>query len=165
MNYFQCKNRDQITEMAERNYPVIVPLAATEQHGPHLPVYTDSIICEYIVAESIKKVSPFFKVLQTPMISIGCSEHHLKYGGTLSFSPETYLHVLKDIGQSLIASGFRKIIFINAHGGNANLMSQVAHDLSVHYAVWTASASYWDIAKESLKSKNIDNPNIVPGHA
>lgn len=164
---FHHHTREQLKQLASEGYAVVIPLAATEQHGPHLTVYTDSLICEHVVYSAVEtaSVSEGCKLLATPMLSIGCSEHHLAFGGTLSFSPETYLRMLKEIGRSLIADGFRKLIFLNAHGGNASVMAQAANDLAVEYPVWTACASYWSIAGPALAACQANEVGKVPGHA
>ncbi|GIP34638.1 creatininase family protein [Paenibacillus sp. J2TS4] len=163
--FFHHHTRDEISAMAKAGCPVVVPLAATEQHGPHLPVYTDSIIGEHIVTHAVQQASAVIPMLAVPVLTIGCSEHHLSFGGTLSFSSSTYLNVLRDIGESLVTCGFRKIIFLNGHGGNAHMMNQTANDLAVLHSVWTASASYWNLAGAALQRVNAHESGMVPGHA
>lgn len=157
--------REAITDKARQGYSVVVPLAATEQHGPHLPVYTDSFICEHIAVRAAKQANESFGLLLAPILTIGCSQHHLAFGGTISFTSSTYLQVLRDIGESLVQAGFNKIIFLNGHGGNEPLMHQTANDLAVRHPVWTASASYWSVARESLQALNANEVGMVPGHA
>lgn len=162
---FHHKTREEISDMARKGYAIVVPLAATEQHGPHLPVYTDSFICEHIVPQSVLKASQSVSILLAPMLTIGCSSHHLGFGGTISFSSSTYLQMLNDIGESLVTCGFRKIIFLNAHGGNEALMIQAANDLTVRHPIWTAGASLWSIADSALQEINAGEVGNVPGHA
>jgi len=157
--------RESISELARQGCAVIVPLAATEQHGPHLPAMTDSLICGEIVRRSAEQAAEQVSLLVAPMLTIGCSQHHLTYGGTISFTSATYLQVLRDIGDSLVADGFRKIIFLNGHGGNEPIMHQTANDLAVRHPIWTASASYWSIAREALRNANASEVGFVPGHA
>lgn len=162
---FHALTRDQITAFAKSGGAVVVPLAATEQHGPHLPVYTDSMICEAVVSKSVQLVAEALPLLMTPIFSIGCSEHHKSYGGTLSFTSATYLQMLSDIGNSLVQCGFNKIIFLNAHGGNEPLMHQAANDLAVRHSVWVAATSYWSIASEALHEYRMSEAGVIPGHA
>lgn len=157
--------REDITEKAREGYMAVIPLAATEQHGPHLPVFTDSLICDHITREAVQKAASSIPVLLCPLLPIGCSNHHLSFGGTLSFSSATYLQMLRDIGESLALNGFRKIVFLNGHGGNDPIMHQTANDLAVKHPIWTASASYWSIAREALRMVNADEVGMVPGHA
>lgn len=162
---YQDHTREEISEKAKEGYMAVVPLAATEQHGPHLPVFTDSLICGHIATEASRKAAADIPMLLCPILTIGCSNHHLAFGGTLSFSSTTYLQMLRDIGESLVSNGFGKIVFLNGHGGNDPLMIQTANDLAVKYPIWTASASYWSVSREALRSVNADEVGMVPGHA
>lgn len=157
--------REEVTEKAKAGCAVVVPLAATEQHGPHLPVFTDSLICEHIVTGAVRKAAETVPVMMTPVLTVGCSQHHLSYGGTLSFRSSTYLRMLRDLGESLVADGFSKIVFVNSHGGNEPIMTQTANDLAVAHRIWTASASYWSVARPKLGEINAGEVGMVPGHA
>src|SRR3954470_2203187 len=99
-----------------KDYPVVIPVAALEQHGQHLPVFTDSML----LGELIRRASERFRdqVLFAPLLWLGNSHHHLDFSGTLSASPRTYLDVLTDLAENFIHHGFRRIVFINGHGGN-----------------------------------------------
>jgi len=162
---FHEHNREQLKRKAEAGCMAVVALAATEQHGPHLPVYTDSLIMESVAHRAVRQASQTVPVLLCPPLTIGCSDHHLKFGGTLSISSATYLQMLRDIGESLVAGGFSKIAFLNGHGGNEPIMHQTANDLAVNHPVWTASASYWSLSREALGRENAEEVGWVPGHA
>jgi len=164
---FGVHTRERLNAFARDGYAVIVPLAATEQHGPHLPVRTDTLICGRICEEAVRIASAEdeAKLLLAPTLSIGCSEHHLEFGGTISFSPTLYLQMLLDIGRSLYESGFKRIIFLNGHGGNEWQMQQAATDIALRYPVWTAAGSYWNIADKALRQAGAGEFGFVPGHA
>lgn len=162
---FSDYTREEITLMARQGYAVVIPLAATEQHGPHLPVNTDSLIGEHIAVKAAEQAVNTVPLLLAPLLPIGCSQHHLAFGGTLSFTSTTYMQVLRDIGESLVKDGFGKIIFLNGHGGNEPIMHQTANDLAVQYPIWTASASYWSVAREALQAVHASEVGMVPGHA
>lgn len=164
-NYFGLYTREQLKTFANEGYTVIVPLAATEQHGPHLPVSTDTMICERVCQDAIRVAGDNAKLIMAPVLSIGCSEHHLEFGGTLSFSSSVYHQMLMDIGRSLHAGGFQSLIFLNGHGGNEWMMQQAAVDLTLQYPIWTASASYWNLAKQALLDIDAQQIGPVPGHA
>ncbi|WP_409342229.1 creatininase family protein [Paenibacillus sp. MBLB4367] len=163
--FMHYHTREEISEMARNGAAIVIPLAATEQHGPHLPVFTDSLICEHIAAEAVRKASGSVPILMTPVHTVGCSQHHLSFGGTLSYTSFTYLQMLRDIGESLVTDGFRKIIFLNAHGGNDPVMTQTANDLAVRFPIWTASASYWTVSRAALNETDASALGMVPGHA
>ena len=99
-----------------KDTPVVIPVAALEQHGQHLPLFTDSML----LGEVIRRAKEVLKdhVLFAPLMWLGNSHHHLDFAGTLSASPRTYLEILSDLAENFIHHGFRRIIFINGHGGN-----------------------------------------------
>lgn len=163
--YMHYLTREEISEKAHNGCAIVVPLAATEQHGPHLPVFTDSLICEHIVSGAVRAAAETVNVLMAPVITIGCSQHHLSYGGTISYTSMTYMQMLRDIGESLITDGFKKIIFINAHGGNEPIMIQTVNDLAVKHPVWVACTAYWSVARLAMTELNAAELGMVPGHA
>src|SRR5215813_4181542 len=99
-----------------KDTPVVFPVAALEQHGAHLPVFTDSLL----LGEILRRASEQFtrSVLFAPLLWLGNSHHHLDFSGTLSASPRTYLEMLEDLAENLLHHGFRRLVFLNGHGGN-----------------------------------------------
>src|SRR3982074_919142 len=85
---------------------LVIPLGATEQHGPHLPVGTDSILVEEVASRAAARLAGVVPVVVAPALHFGSSAHHLPFGGTLSLETETYYRVLMDLGRSAVASGF-----------------------------------------------------------
>jgi len=96
--------------------PIVIPVAAIEQHGPHLPVWTDSLILGTIIERAQQVIGDH--VIFAPLMWLGNSHHHLDFGGTLSAAPRTYLDMINDLVDNAISQGFRRIVFINGHGGN-----------------------------------------------
>lgn len=99
-----------------RDTPVVIPVAALEQHGHHLPLFTDSMLLAEVVRRTGVADSP--SMLLSPLQWLGNSDHHLDFPGTLSASPRTYLDLLGGLAENFIHHGFRRIVFINGHGGN-----------------------------------------------
>lgn len=99
-----------------KDTPVVIPVAALEQHGHHLPVFTDSML----LGEIVRRVALRFddRVLFAPLLWLGNSDHHLDFAGTLSAPPRVYLDLLNGIAENFVSHGFRRIVFINGHGGN-----------------------------------------------
>ena len=99
-----------------KDTPVVFPIAAVEQHGHHLPVYTDS----YLLGEVLRRVKPALagRVLFAPLQWLGNSDHHLDFAGTLSAPPRTYLDTLNGLAENFVQHGFRRFAFLNGHGGN-----------------------------------------------
>lgn len=111
---------DQLTspeiDALDRNIPVILPVAATEQHGPHLPLATDRMIGEHFCRELHRKIPN--DVLILPIVSVGCSEHHTDFAGSLSVQHATFLAQLTDIADCVVKYGFKNLLVLNSHGGN-----------------------------------------------
>ena len=110
-----------------RDIPVLVPVAALEQHGHHMPVFTDSLL----LGEVVRRVGAAMtdRVLFAPLMWLGNSHHHLDFPGTLSASPRVYLDLLNDLAENLLAHGFRRIVFVNGHGGNITPGKQAIFEL------------------------------------
>jgi len=144
---------------------VLLPTGATEQHGPHLPVGTDTLAVECIAREAAQRAGEQITVSVAPTLPFGSSHHHLPFGGTMSLSTETYYRVVRELAESLIISGFRRIFILNGHGGNNELIQLVARDLALAHPVHLAAASYWTIAREALIGVEAHGYGRFPGHA
>jgi creatinine amidohydrolase len=99
-----------------KNLPVVLPIAAVEQHGRHLPVFTDSMLLGEVVRRAAEPLRD--RVIWAPLLWLGNSHHHLDFAGTLSAAPRTYLDLLGDLIDNLLGHGFRRIVLLNGHGGN-----------------------------------------------
>jgi creatinine amidohydrolase len=144
---------------------MVLPVGATEQHGPHLPLGTDFLIVEHVTRAAALQARPAIDVLVAPTFQTGSSHHHLPFGGTISLATERYYGALRDMTASLIESGFRRIFIVNGHGGNHELIQLVVRDLALSHACNLAAASYWDLARESLAARMPDLGGRLPGHA
>ena len=109
-----------------RRTKVILPIGSLEQHGPHLPLSTDTIIAECVA----EVVSEKCNTLLLPAIQIGCSMEHYGFRGTVSLQIETLGHVIEDIANSLVKSGLNKIFLINGHGGNKPIIDSTIAKLN-----------------------------------
>jgi len=109
----------------------VLPLAAVEQHGPHLPVGTDALIGEGMLGVVAGLCPPDLDLLVLPMQRVGKSNEHLWAKGTLTLSAEAALAAWVEIGLSVARAGVRKIVIVNSHGGNADLMSILVRELRV----------------------------------
>lgn len=107
----------------------LLPVAAVEQHGPHLPLWTDACICEAIVERALALVPDELPVLALPMLPVGLSLEHADYPGTLTLSAETLIRVLVELGESVAAAGVRKLALVNSHGGQPQALDLAAQKL------------------------------------
>ncbi|MEW1957856.1 creatininase family protein [Kineococcus sp. NPDC059986] len=110
---------------------VVQPIGAVEQHGPHLPVVTDALVAERIARGAVARLPDDAPVWVLPTLHYGKSTEHLGRAGTVSLSTRTLLSVCEDVGRSVAASGFRRLVFVNGHGGNPSTLDTVARDVRV----------------------------------
>jgi len=108
---------------------VILPLASVEQHGPHLPVYTDSIIVWEVLERALALLPDDLPVYYLPLQAYGKSNEHAGIAGTVTLTSETLIRVLTDIAVSVARSGFRRLVILNGHGGNAEIVDFVIRDI------------------------------------
>ena len=103
-------------ETLSKDTPIICPVAALEQHSQHLPLVTDSLLLGEIVRRTAERLAS--RVVFAPLMWLGNSDHHLDFPGTLSAPPRVYLDLLGGLMENAIRHGFRRIVFLNGHGGN-----------------------------------------------
>src|SRR5437762_2249974 len=99
---------------------VVVPIGATEQHGPHLPIMTDHLMAETIALRAAELVPATVDVLVAPTLPYGCSQHHLAVGGALTVTQRTYIAFLVELAESVARMGGKRLVPLKAHGGNAD---------------------------------------------
>lgn len=119
----------QIQKMPKKDSLIILPIGAVEQHGPHLPVFTDTLLAETVLEEALKYVPSDSNIWVLPPLPYGKSNEHLGRAGTFSLSSTTLQSVILDIGRSLKQNGFRRLLLFNAHGGNSDLLNLIAREV------------------------------------
>jgi creatinine amidohydrolase/Fe(II)-dependent formamide hydrolase-like protein len=108
---------------------VVLPIGAVEQHGPHLPVLTDAMIVEAVLTRALESRPDDGRVWTLPVQAYGKSNEHSGFAGTVGLRGETLAATLKDLARGVHASGLRRLMFLNAHGGNPEIVDYVARDL------------------------------------
>lgn len=144
---------------------VVLPTGATEQHGPHLPVGTDSMAVEAVARGAAARARPGVPALVAPTLPFGSSPHHLPFGGTMSVGTETYYRLICDLLESLAAGGFRRVFIVNGHGGNSELVQLAARDVALRRDMAVGAGSYWTIAWGRLTAAGAGTAGHLPGHA
>ncbi|MEO1537133.1 MAG: creatininase family protein [Pseudomonadota bacterium] len=124
------------------NVIAILPTAAIEQHGPHLPVGVDTMIAEGMLAEFRATCPEDLDVRVLPVQAVGKSNEHLHAKGTLTLSAENALRIWTEIGLSVARAGVRKIVIVNSHGGNLDLISILARELRVHAGMFAVKCQW-----------------------
>ncbi|MBD2843982.1 creatininase family protein [Paenibacillus sp. IB182496] len=121
----------QIAALPKEEALVILPIGAVEQHGPHLPVYTDTLIGEATLTQALEGLDPDQQVWLLPPVPYGKSNEHIGWAGTISLSAETLHAVVLDIAESVARSGFRRLLLFNTHGGNVDLLNVAAREIRI----------------------------------
>jgi creatinine amidohydrolase len=152
MHYEWRKLRaDQLREQARKDAIVILPVAAIEQHGPHLPVEVDSILGETVAARTAEKLQAAGEeVVVLPVLWTGLSEHHMSFGGTITLDNATFAAVVEGVVKSVVRHGFRRIALLNAHGGNENALRTIVDDLTPKLGVPIIQFTYWYAAAVAI---------------
>lgn len=163
---FEEQTRERLRALAPASL-VVWPVGATEQHGPHLPTGTDAMHAEWVTREAaVRAARRGLSVVVAPTLRIGSSEHHLPFGGTISIPTETYYRVLRAGIGSLVRDGFQRVLVINGHGGNHELIQLAARDLALELpAVHLGAGSWWTIAWDALVAAGAAEVGRFPGHA
>ena len=143
----------------------VVPVGACEQHGPHLPLGTDTFIVEHVALAAASRLNGDPDVVVAPAVSVGFSPHHVPIGATLTVEPQTLNDVVAQMCGGLVAAGFRRLFLLNGHGGNAELLVVTARTVGQEHRVLTAAGSYWVMAWDELVDADAQRDGRLPGHA
>ena len=123
----------------------VLPVAATEQHGPHLPVSVDQTLIDGIVAACLPHLPESLEALFLPTQAVGRSPEHIRFPGTLTLSAETLIRLWTEIGESVARAGVRKLVLFNSHGGQVSVMDIVARDLRTRCDLIAYSVNWYDL--------------------
>ena len=123
----------------------VLPVAATEQHGPHLPLSVDTDLLEGVLAAAGPYLGQGWPVYVLPTQAVGLSPEHERYPGTLTLRPETVLNLWCDIGASVARAGVRKLLVFNSHGGHTGLMDVVGRELRARHGLLVYCASWFNL--------------------
>jgi creatinine amidohydrolase len=123
----------------------VLPLGATEQHGPHLPLNVDTVLVDGVVREALTHLGPQDPVLVLPTQTLGLSTEHIAFAGTLTLSPQTVISQWCDLGASVARAGVKKLLLFNAHGGNVGLMEVVARELRAQHGLIVYCSSWYNL--------------------
>jgi creatinine amidohydrolase len=132
---FAYLNWKQVDALPRESTLLVLPTAAIEQHGPHLPLATDALINNLLLGHALEKLPPELPVFALPQVHYGKSNEHVGFPGTLSLSASTFMAVLRDLGASLSSARFQKLVLYNTHGGNTSLIDVMARDLRAEFGL------------------------------
>jgi creatinine amidohydrolase len=140
-----------LRQRAASGAPVLLPVGATEQHGPHLPTGVD----DFLAAEACRRTAVLMAergrpVVVAPSVWCGLSEHHTGFGGTFTLSLPTYHALLRELCDSVRRAGFRRLLVVNGHGGNVSALGAIGHELSRELDLDIAVTSYFTAAEARI---------------
>ena len=158
--------REQIKAVAPTAIGVLCT-AATENHGPHMAVGTDTLLVSTVAERAALAAADTVPVVITPPLAFGSSHHHYPFGGTISLTSETFAGVVVEVLEGLVRTGFQRLVVLNGHGGNKDLVGMASQDLvnRLGQPATVASANYWDIAKPTMVEQGLLPVAMIPGHA
>lgn len=141
----------------DRDLPVILPIASCEQHGRHLPVFTDTLQLQEIATRVEGRLRE--EIVMAPVLWLGASHHHLDFPGALSVDPKLYVEIIQSLADCFLRHGFRRLFFLNGHGGNFVPTSHALTDLILRDdradAATIALASWWSVAAYKTDSEEL----------
>jgi creatinine amidohydrolase len=140
----------ELRDLAKQNAVVIVPVASTEQHGPHLPTQVDCLLAAEIGRRAATQASKTLPTLVTPVVWTGLAEHHMSLGATISLDYPTFFAVIRGVCRSLVRHGFRNILLLNGHGGNIAALTVIVNELAPELDAPIATTTYWLLAQAAF---------------
>jgi creatinine amidohydrolase len=147
IRYWQSLTTTDVPAVVARDPVVVLPLAAIEQHGPHLPLSTDLDIGLGLLTRAFRELGEDFPAWTLPPQAVGSSQEHLRFAGTLSLQAPTLADVVQQLGAALAACGVRRLVISNSHGGNRHALDLAALTLRREQAMLVVKASYFDFPR------------------
>ena len=123
----------------------VLPVAAIEQHGPHLPVSVDTTLINGVIEASLAHLPADLPVLFMPTQQVGKSNEHIRYPGTLTLSAQTLIQVWMELGACVARAGIKKLVLFNSHGGQVSVMDIVARDLRTAHDLMVFSTNWYSL--------------------
>ncbi len=146
------------TDFATLDLPraiAVLPLGATEQHGPHLPLSVDANLAHSMVQATIAHLPASLPALFLPVQRVGYSPEHMAFAGTLSLKADTVIRLWTDLAESVAVSGVTKLVLFNTHGGNVGLMDVVARELRTRLGMLVYCVSWFNLPLTDAEDKDV----------
>jgi creatinine amidohydrolase len=133
----------------------VLPVAAIEQHGPHLPLHVDATLVDGVIAAALPHLPADLPVLFLPTQSVGLSPEHARFAGTLTLRADTVIRLWTELAESVAQTGIQKLVLLNSHGGNVGLLDVVARDLRARLGMLVYSVSWFNLPLVGEDAKSV----------
>jgi len=160
--FFGELSSEEVDRISSQEAIVVIPIGSIEQHGHHLPLATDSIISQEVTRLVAEIINNEFPVLVFPQIPFGKSTEHASRPGTISLETEILTNLLRSICKNLVKTGFKKIVFINGHGGNTNLLNTILREIREETGAFVTSIYLYSetFLKEALDRFKLEELDV-----
>lgn len=158
-HFWSDLNTQDFARLDKSRVIAVLPLAATEQHGPHLPLSVDTDIVNAVIARSVpllQTLAPSLPVYFLPTQAVGLSPEHAAFHGTLTLKPETIIRLWTDIAESVNAAGIHKLVMFNAHGGHVGAMDVVARDLRARLGMLVYCVNWYQLPLHDAQGQDLN---------
>ncbi len=153
---------DEINARAREDAIVFLPVASTEQHGPHLPTGVDTLLCSAVCDRAAAiLLARDIACIRAPAMPIGLAAHHMPFGGSLTLSLPTWHALLADVCRAIGDAGFSRIVIVNGHGGNASALNALSGELSRAVAPRIAVTTYFALAEAEFSAILEDQQGVL----
>jgi creatinine amidohydrolase len=156
---------EELRRKAQEDAIVLLPVASTEQHGPHLATGVDTFLGGEGCRRTAVIVAKSRPIVVAPVVWMGLAEHHVAFGGTFTLSLATYHSLLRDLCRSILRAGFKKILIVNSHGGNIAALNALTTDLAQELSAPIATTTFYNLAHESGAYAKILEDQTAVRHA
>jgi creatinine amidohydrolase len=160
--FFGELTSEDVDKISSQEALILIPIGSIEQHGQHLPLATDSIISQEVTKQVAERINHEFPVLVFPQIPFGKSTEHSSKPGTTSLETEVLTNLLRNICRNLTKNGFKKIVFINGHGGNTNLLNTMLREIREETGAFVTSIYLYSetLLKEALDQFKLEELDV-----
>lgn len=152
---------EALRALAAQDAIVLLPVASTEQHGPHLATGVDDILCTAACYRTARLVAVTRPVVVAPTLWCGLADHHVSFGGTFTLSLVTYHAVLRDLCRSIQTAGFKRVVIVNGHGGNISGLAALAVELTRELTLPLAICTYFAEAADEIRIILEDQDDVM----
>ena len=146
---WQDLTAEELRDKAAKDAIVVLPVASIEQHGPHLPVGVDTVLCSGVCKAAAERASDV-ELVVAPTLWCGMAEHHMAFGGTFTFDIPTYRAVLLAFLKSIERHGFHRVLIVNGHGGNIAALTAFLPDFARETLLHVEATTYFMLAEAAL---------------